>query len=125
MASHVPPGTRKHLPGRQDDASAIQRKAPARLSAGGRRLQAARGFQVYRDRKYCRRKTFVQRREQPSHCDAAYTEEPGPGGSGPTGRCPRSDRKRGVLGKSVSASVDLGGRRIIKKTKTNKIDNCG
>src|SRR3546814_16179127 len=30
------------------------------------------------------------------------------------------DRKSVVLGKSVSVRVDLGGRRIIKKTKSNK-----
>src|SRR3546814_20532512 len=29
----------------------------------------------------------------------------------------REDREGGVLGKSVSVSVDLGGRRIIKKNK--------
>src|SRR3546814_18509514 len=35
--------------------------------------------------------------------------------------CPRhgGDRKSAVLGKSVSVSVDLGGRRIIKKNKHN------
>src|SRR3546814_17391215 len=32
---------------------------------------------------------------------------------------PLHDRKSVVKGKSVSARVDLGGRRIIKKTKTN------
>src|SRR3546814_20201471 len=31
------------------------------------------------------------------------------------------DRKSVVWGKSVSVRVDLGGRRIIKKTKTNKL----
>src|SRR3546814_11657767 len=30
------------------------------------------------------------------------------------------DRKSGVEGKSVSVSVDLGGRRLIKKKKTHK-----
>src|SRR3546814_13402693 len=33
---------------------------------------------------------------------------------------PAEDRKSGVEGKSVSVSVDLGGRRIIKKKKYNK-----
>src|SRR3546814_18971986 len=32
----------------------------------------------------------------------------------------RSDRKSVVAGKSVSVSVDLGGRRIIKKKKNTK-----
>src|SRR3546814_20798694 len=33
------------------------------------------------------------------------------------------DRKSGVEGKSVSVRVDLGGRRIIKKTKKSNIFN--
>src|SRR3546814_12291252 len=34
-------------------------------------------------------------------------------------RAPAQDRKSAVSGKSVSVRVDLGGRRIIKKTKKN------
>src|SRR3546814_16675460 len=36
--------------------------------------------------------------------------------SAPSAR-PTEDRKRGVVGKSVSVSVDFGGRRILKKKK--------
>src|SRR3546814_21087994 len=46
-----------------------------------------------------------QRRDR----DAVDPEADGGGGQ---------DRKSGVLGKSVSVRVDLGGRRIIKKTNT-------
>src|SRR3546814_12586907 len=35
-------------------------------------------------------------------------------------RCKKADRKSVVEGKSVSVRVDLGGRRIIKKPKTQK-----
>src|SRR3546814_18164623 len=56
----------------------------------------------------------------------------GGGGAGPSGDAnilkrgtasepPSIDRKSVVLGKSVSVRVDLGGRRIIKKKKTNII----
>src|SRR3546814_20043399 len=35
---------------------------------------------------------------------------------------PNSDRKSGVLGKSASVRVDLGGRRITYKQTTHQID---
>src|SRR3546814_13151250 len=35
----------------------------------------------------------------------------------------QSDRKSVVKGKSVSVRVDLGGRRILKKKKSNILDN--
>src|SRR3546814_17592134 len=37
-------------------------------------------------------------------------------GTAPTGRVVPGDRQRGVSGKSVSVRVDLGGRRLLKRT---------
>src|SRR3546814_20886845 len=42
----------------------------------------------------------------------------------PTHSHPSGDRKSVVWGKSVSVRVDLGGRRIIKKKKQQKINQC-
>src|SRR3546814_15998002 len=60
-------------------------------------------------------------RETVAHVGAPLTRSAraAPAGAGPDGRSRRPDRPSVVSGKSVSGSVDLGGRLHINKKKNN------
>src|SRR3546814_13536144 len=61
---------------------------------------------------------FDKRGERGGENDRAGAKpahEGSPRGSSPSSASPANDRKGSVTGKSVSARVDLGGRRILQK----------